>query len=330
MKPPHFWSSGLDPESRESAPVVRFLLSPLAGLYTWIGARKLRKASPVKVSAPVICIGNITSGGSGKTPVTQALRALLKTSGIQAASLSRGYGGSLKGPLAVSAPSHKASEVGDEPLLLAQTGPTWISADRVAGAQAMVAQGVPAILMDDGHQNPSLHKDLSLLVIDAGAPFGNGYVLPKGPLREPIASGLRRADAVILMGDGPVPQIVTVSALPVFRARLEQTAPIPTGALVAFAGIGRPERFFQALQAAGGDVRDMASFGDHHVYSPRELARLRSFAKVHDARLVTTEKDFIRLPDSERSDISPICVRAVFEDEKGLLRLLMACIEDKA
>ena len=327
MRAPHFWAAGLDPHSRESAPLVRFLLTPFASLYAWLGARRLRKVNPIKVSAPVICIGNLTSGGSGKTPVTQALRAALIERGVIAASLSRGYGGRLKGPVAVSADLHSAKDVGDEPLMLAQTGGAWISTKRVAGAQAMIEDGVKLILMDDGHQNPVLHKDLSLIVIDAGAPFGNGYVLPKGPLREPIAAGLKRADAVILMGDGPEPQIVTVSGLPVFRARLEQVDTIPAGPLIAFAGIGRPERFFNALKAAGGDVRDTSSFGDHHVYTASELARLAGFAKVHKARLVTTEKDFLRIPPSQQADIIAIRVRAVFENEADLIRLIMNCLK---
>ena len=327
MRAPYFWAAGLDPHSRESAPLARFLLTPFAHLYAWLGARRLRKVKPIKVSAPVICIGNLTSGGSGKTPVTQALRAALHQRGVTAASLSRGYGGRLKGPIAVSSSSHTASDVGDEPLLLAQTGPAWISAKKVAGAQAMIESGAEVILMDDGHQNPTLHKNLSVIVLDAGAPFGNGYVLPKGPLREPIANGLKRAQAVVLMGDGPVPQIVTVSRLPVFRARLEQVDTIPAGPLIAFAGIGRPERFFNALEAAGGDVCDTASFGDHHVYKASELARLAGFAKAHNASLVTTEKDFLRIPPSQQAGITAIRVRAVFENETELMHLIMSCLK---
>lgn len=323
MRAPYFWSAGLDPQSRESAPFLRLMLTPFASLYAFSSARRIAKATPVKVSRPVICIGNITSGGSGKTPIVQALRAQLVSRGISAASLSRGYGGKQKGPLAVTASTHTAKDVGDEPAMLAQTGLSWVSADRVAGAKTMIAAGVEAIIMDDGHQNPYLHKDLSILVIDAAAPFGNGYVLPKGPLREPVGESLARADTIILMGDGPPPQSVQASGLPLFRARLQPKSPPPPGPLIAFAGIGRPERFYQSLQAAKGDLIDHASFGDHHVYTDAQLKHLHAHAAAHGARLVTTEKDFIRLHPGQREGITPFCVDVAFDDETGLMALLL-------
>ena len=330
MRPPHFWSAGLDPGSRESAPLVRLLLTPIAALYTWASARRIAKATPQKASVPVICIGNITTGGSGKTPIVQALREALSAKGYKTASLSRGYGGRLKGSLRVQPDKHTAKDVGDEPLMLAQSGESWIGADRVSAAQAMATAGVDIILMDDGHQNPHLHKDVSLLVLDAGAPFGNGHVLPKGPLREPIAASLERADGVILMGDGPVPQIVTVSKLPVFRAHLEPLAPPPSGPLIAFAGIGRPERFFQKLEQAGGKVMDTLSFADHHAYTQSELKRLHKLADVHGAHLVTTEKDYVRLMVAQRENIHPIRVRTVLENDAALLTLILPLLKARA
>ena len=327
MRPPHFWSAGLDPGSREAAPLVRLLLTPFASLYAWASARRIAKASPEKVAIPVICIGNITSGGSGKTPIVKALREALTAKGYKAASLSRGYGGRLKGPLLVDPNTHTAKDVGDEPLMLAHSGESWIGADRVSAAREMATAGIDVILMDDGHQNPSLYKDMSLLVLDAGAPFGNGHVLPKGPLREPIAASLKRADGVILMGDGPVPQIVTVSKLPVLRAHLESLAPPPPGPLIAFAGIGRPQRFFDKLEQAGGDVMDTLSFADHHTYSDRELQRLHEVAKVHSAQLVTTEKDYMRLAPAQREGIHAIRVRTVFDGEADLLARILPILE---
>ena len=328
MRAPHFWSAGLDPYSREAAPFTRTLLTPFAMLYAAMSARRIARASPVKVSAPVICIGNITSGGSGKTPIVQAIRDMLTQQGIQTASLSRGYGGKLKGPLQVNTDQHTAIDVGDEPLMLAGSGHTWIARDRVAGARAMIEAGTSAILMDDGHQNPTLHKDLSLLVINSTAPFGNGHVLPKGPLREPIKTGLARADALIMMGPKWAPPIAKELGLPVFHARLERTTPLPTGPLFAFAGIANPSRFFDSLRKDGGQVCDSLSYGDHHVYSPKDLQKIRALASHHNATLVTTEKDFARLPISQRESITPIKVRAVFENAPALMDMLIPLFKE--
>jgi len=212
--------------------------------------------------------------------------------------------------------------------MLAGSGEAWIARDRVAGARAMIEANAGAILMDDGHQNPSLHKDLSLLVIDAAAPFGNGHVLPKGPLREPIKTGLARADALIMMGPKWAPPIAKELGKPVFHARLERITPLPAGPLFAFAGIGNPSRFFDSLRKEGGEVCDSLSYGDHHVYSKRDLQKLRTLAAHHNATLVTTEKDFVRLPIAERDGIIPIKVRAVFENAPALMDMLMPLFED--
>jgi len=326
---PHFWSAGLDPQSRAAAPITRALLTPFAALYAAIAARRIAKTVPLEVPVPVICIGNLTSGGSGKTPIVDAIRARLSARSIHAASLSRGYGGKLAGPVQVDTKIHSASHVGDEPLMLAANGDSWISRDRPSGGQAMIAAGVQAIIMDDGHQNPSLAKDLSLIVIDSHAPFGNGYVLPKGPLREPPKAGLARADAVIMMGDGPMPALVKTSGLPVLRAHLIQAVALPKGPLFAFAGIGRPDRFFDHLRAVGGDVRDQLGFPDHHTYSTRDLSRMRGLAEAHGYTLVTTRKDYARLSPDRRKDVTPIDVRAEFDDENALDALLAPLFEDQ-
>lgn len=318
MRAPYFWSAGLDPRSRAAAPLTRALLTPLSLLYLWGLHRKLARAVPEAVAIPVICIGNLTAGGAGKTPVTEAVRNRITSAGLRAASLSRGHGGKLRGPVKVDPALHAAGDVGDEPLLLAASGEAWIGRDRPDAARAMLAAGVEAVVMDDGHQNPSLNKDLSLIVIDAGAPFGNGHVVPKGPLRERVADGLARADAVILMGDGPVPADVTASGKPVLRARLQPDHPPPPGPLVAFAGIGRPEKFFDSLAAAGGDVVDSVPFGDHHPYTAGDIRYLTRVAADHGARLITTSKDHVRLPPEARAQIEAWPVRAVFEDDAAL------------
>ena len=322
MRPPHFWSAGLDPYSRESAPILRFLLTPFAALYATVTKWKIASATPEKVSVPVICIGNVTSGGSGKTPIVAALCELLAKHAIPATSLSREYGGNLSGPLKVDPGKHTALQVGDEPLLLAQHAHAWIGRDKVVTAKAICKTETAAIILDDGHQNPALHKDITFVVIDAGAPFGNGYVIPKGPLREPVSTSLQRADGIILMGKGEMPDSVAASRLPVFRAHLQHTEALPKGPLLAFAGIGRPERFFEHLRMAGATLSDSVAFSDHHQYSKAALQRLRAFADVHEATLVTTEKDFVRLPIEERAGITPIRVRANFEDEHSVLEHL--------
>ena len=314
MREPYFWSAGLDPQSRESAPLTRFLLTPLAWLYAAVTARRLRRVQPSKVSAAVICVGNVSAGGTGKSPVVAYIRAYLsQTNTHRAASLSRGYGGRLKGPLRVLEDTHSAAEVGDEPLMLAQTGESWIGADRAQAGAAMAADGVDVIIMDDGHQNPGLAKDLSLVVVDSRAAFGNGYVIPKGPLREPIAAGLARADAVIVIGPGPLPGALQATSLPIFRARLEAKETPPPHAYVAFAGIGRPEKFFASLEAVGTTVCDAVPFPDHHRFSANDLSYLRQLASDNDAHLITTTKDYVRLPPDQRQDILTFPVEILFE-----------------
>jgi len=322
VKGPHFWSAGLDPSSREAAPLTRALLTPLSWLYLQGLSRKLARAVPERVSAKVICIGNLTAGGAGKTPVAEAIRERINARNLRAATLSRGHGGREGGPLRVDPARHTFREVGDEPLLLSATGEAWIGRERPAAAEAMVAAGVQVILMDDGHQNPSLAKDFTFVVIDTGAPFGNRHVLPKGPLREPVASGLARADAVILMGEGPVPAEVAASGKPVLRAQLTAAEPAPAGPLVAFAGIGRPQKFFDSLKAAGADVRDEVPFADHHPYTSGDLNLMRDLAARDGARLITTSKDHVRLPAAIRAQTLVFPVKAVFADGAALDAML--------
>ncbi len=322
MKAPYFWSAGLDPASREAAPLTRALLTPLSWLYLAGFRRKLAQAAPERVSIPVICIGNLTAGGAGKTPVAEAVRSRINKLGVRAATLSRGHGGREAGPLKVDRARHTFRDVGDEPLLLAASGEAWIGRDRAAAARAMAAAGVGAAVMDDGHQNPSLAKDFTFIVIDAGAPFGNGHVLPKGPLREPVVSGLARADAVILMGDGPVPGSVAGCGKPVLRAHLKAAGPAPSGPLVAFAGIGRPEKFIDSLKAAGADLRDAVPFPDHHPYTAGDFRLLKQLASRDGARLITTSKDHVRLAPELGADVLVFPVRAEFEAPEALDALL--------
>ncbi len=322
MREPHFWSV-TDKRARASAPVTKLLLTPVSMLYRWAGARRISQTTPADAGIPVVCIGNLTLGGTGKTPITQIVRDYYTSKGLRAASLSRGYRGSLEGAHRVDPAKHTAAEVGDEPLMLAASGETWISKDRPAGACAMKADGVQLVVMDDGHQNPTLKKKLSLLVVDSACPFGNGHVFPKGPLRERVSDGLARTDGVVLMGEGDIPEAFAKFSGPVLRARLVPLAPLSPGRYVAFAGIGKPARFFDALRKqAGVDLAEGAPYPDHHMFTPYDLNFLMKLAADHNAQLVTTDKDHVRLPDEMKAKVLRSSVRAEFEDPATLATLL--------
>ncbi|GAB5457563.1 MAG: tetraacyldisaccharide 4'-kinase [Henriciella sp.] len=330
MRPPYFWNADLDPRSREAAPLTRLILTPFASLYAAVTARRIRKTIPEKTDACVICIGNLTVGGVGKSPVVAALRLrLMEQTDLRIATLSRGYKAQLSGPLKVDLKQHTASDVGDEPFMLAQTGESWIGKDRAAAGKAMAADGVNVIIMDDGHQNPGLHKDLSLIVVDAVSQFGNGHVIPKGPLREPIAVGLARTDAIILMNDGPIPEEIDQTVLPIIKARLKPTSSPPQQPYIAFAGIGRPEKFFDTLRACGADLIDSIPFSDHHAYTDADMTYLRKLAKENAATLITTEKDYVRLSDKDRTDVLFLPVSAQFENIELLKRLLTETMDKR-
>lgn len=324
MRPPRFWDKDLDPRSREAAPLTRFLLTPFSMLYAHVTERRIEKADTHRLSIPVICVGNLTAGGTGKSPVAAALRDMLseRFPGKRIATLSRGYRGRLDGPVKVDFTQHTAADVGDEPLMLASGGEAWIGADRTAAGKAMEGDGVDIIIMDDGHQNPALYKDVSLVVVDSEAGFGNGHVIPKGPLREPVTAGLARADAVIVTGTDEIPQAIAGSGLPVIRAGIRPTAPLLPQDYVAFAGIGRPEKFFDTLEALGSKPVDAIPYPDHHTYSDSDLRYLHDLANSYSAQLVTTEKDFVRLTETQRNGIVTLPIRAEFEDRNALDRVL--------
>jgi tetraacyldisaccharide 4'-kinase len=298
--------------------MLQLALAPVSWAYAALAAGRRRWTTPQRVAAPVICIGNLTLGGAGKTPVTRAVRAKL---GAGAQVLLRGYGGREKGPLRV-APDADFRDVGDEALLHAADGPTWIARDRVAGARAAIAAGARVIVLDDGFQNPTLHKDLSLIVVDAQAGLGNRKVFPAGPLRERLKEGLARADAFVLMGEGETPPWLAETGKPALHARLAPCAPPPPGPLIAFAGIARPEKFFDGLKAAGGEIAEAVPYADHHPFDEGELRWLETLAAERAATLVSTEKDCARLPPAWRGRVTPFPVAARFADEAALAAVL--------
>lgn len=328
MRPPEFW---LHKDGREAAPVLRTLLMPLSWVWKTVTARRIAGTTPIDVGIPVICVGNVTLGGTGKTPITQWLIQVLRGAGIEAHGLSRGYKGSEKGPMPVHRDKHTAAQVGDEPLMMAQSVPVWVAAGRDDGARAMAAHGVQTIVMDDGFQNPLVHKTLSLLVVDGETGFGNERVCPAGPLREPIPAALSRTDAVILMlpykdYEPEADLIAWFDGRPVIKAWLAPAGGLPDGKLFAFAGIGRPNKFFDALRREGADLADCLGYDDHHAYSEGDIRYLHELAKEVGAKLVTTEKDYARLPATLRAGITPWPVDVYFDDPDAVLRLIKPII----
>jgi tetraacyldisaccharide 4'-kinase len=316
MRAPEFW------QAQGSA--MAGLLAPLG--IAWDAASRVRRAMvrPYRAPVPVICVGNLVAGGAGKTPVVLALAGEIAAHGVAVHIVTRGYGGRLAGPLRVDRARHDAASVGDEALLLAAAAPSWVARNRAAGVRDAVAAGAEAILLDDGFQNPGVAKDLSLVVVDAEYGFGNRRVIPAGPLREPVAAGLARADAIVLLGDGAAPNGVAQAGCPVLRAELE---PVDggrfTGArVIAFAGIGHPEKFAATLRRLGAKIIAAHAFPDHHPYGDSEVNRLREDAKRAGAQLVTTAKDWVRLTPALRDGIAVLEVEIRWRDRPAVAHLL--------
>ena len=308
MRAPRFWWHG--------GP-VSLALAPLG--WAWAAGAALRQTSghAYRSRVPVVCVGNVVAGGAGKTPVAVSLARRLPGAHF----LSRGYGGSASGPLRVDPTRHDHALVGDEPLLLAEVAPCWVARDRGAGARAAARDGASCLVMDDGFQDPSIVKDLSLLVVDGSVGFGNGRCIPAGPLREPVAAALARVQAVAILGEDRTGVGQRVRPLPVLRGRLEpesESAALAGVRVVAFAGIGRPEKFFETLRGMGAELIRTFAFSDHHPYSAVEVGHLIAAAEGGAATLVTTTKDFVRLPAHQRGHVAVLRVEVAWEDEAAL------------
>ena len=318
MRAPDFWTKD---------GILPFLLTPLALLYGWGGRLRNKLTKPQHASVPIICIGNLVVGGAGKTPVALDIIQRLQRAGLRVHALTRGYGGSERGPTRVLPDRHTAAEVGDEALLLAEKTVTWVSADRPSGARAAAAAGAQIVVMDDGFQNPSLHKDLSFIVIDAAFGLGNGRIMPAGPLRESVSQGLARADAIVLLGDENVTLMQALkrgSSCPMLQARL---TPKKIGSehagerVLAFAGIGRPGKFYATLRNLSAEVVETRDFPDHHPYTDSEIEELLERAAALNAIAITTEKDAVRLSSKYRSRVTTLPIEITWQKSDALVSL---------
>jgi tetraacyldisaccharide 4'-kinase len=326
MKAPSFWW-------KLSPTIFAYLLKPLGWIYSTITVRRMHQQG-VRVDALIVCVGNFTVGGSGKTPVVQEVARLLHNKNSPVFILARGYGGTCVEPTRVDKHKHTAQDVGDEPLLHALTFPVIVSADRVKGAHLAITQGAKIIVMDDGLQNPSLHKNVRLSVVDGEVGWGNALCLPAGPLRAPLNAQWPHTDALIVVGKGiggtKASEQAIAKGVRVFQASLTPDPDVITALsgknVIAFAGIGRPEKFFQTLSDCGANVLSRYAFADHRPYHDDEIKALREQAVMKNAHLVTTTKDAARLTSTQREMLGDMLhvlpVKLTFHDEKAFMKWL--------
>jgi len=307
LTPPRFWYDQTSPDQR----LLAFALSPLSALWRAVTRLRWRLATPYQPSVPVICIGNITGGGTGKTPTAISLMQALQASqlSLRPFFLTRGFGGALKGPVRVDTTRHGFKDVGDEALLLTAFAPTIVAHDRVAGIKYATQHGADCIIVDDGFQNPSFLKTASIIVIDGAVGIGNGRCMPAGPCRETLRDAIARATAIMLVGPDSTGLRPRLLALPVFAAHFKAAPDDGAKPYVAFAGIGRPDKFFQTLNDSGHNVVDTVTFPDHYAYTARDIDRLQQLAARQHAKLITTQKDHVRLPPNTGVESLPVSLR---------------------
>jgi tetraacyldisaccharide 4'-kinase len=318
MKTPEFWYN-------KNNSLKSVFLAPLGTVYD-LGSRasRLFKGKPYRAPVPVICVGNIVAGGAGKTPTTAAIVSFLKMRRYRPFIVMRGYGGSEKGPLRVDPALHTAEQVGDEALILSQIAPCWIGHNRAKAIQAAVQNGATHIVMDDGFQNLSVAKDISLLVIDGPSGLGNEQLIPAGPLRENLESALPRATAVVLIGKDKHGIASKIGKKPLVRAFIEPEVPadFPSDKKIfAFSGIARPEKFYDTCKMLKLNLVGTRDFPDHYCFTANDVRELTELASKNEAELLTTQKDWVRLPKDFRKRVAVLPIRLVFMDVEWLLRL---------
>ena len=317
MKTPKYWQSNS---------FISKLLTPLGYIYGGLTGLRIKLKKPKKAEIPVICIGNITAGGTGKTPVSISVAKLLSGEMFHPYFVSRGYGGKLQNVI-VNNKKHTARDVGDEPLLLSAQAPVVVNADRYKAAQKGTEQGADVVIMDDGFQNPGLHKDLSFLVFDGHYGIGNGKIIPAGPLRETLENGIKRANAVIILGKDKH-NLAQRCGLPVFFGHTEaaQTT-INNQDVIAFAGIGHPQKFYHTLKQQGFNVVKTIDFPDHHFYTREDLDAIVKEAQKLNAQIYTTGKDFVKIPPLYSQDINVLEIAVVWDKPEELLNFIKQKIQ---
>jgi tetraacyldisaccharide 4'-kinase len=327
FKTPKFWY----PSQTQRMPLMATALMPLSYIYSFFYTLHQSFSLPYKAEVPVVCLGNIVAGGTGKTPTALALMDLNQKVNFAQNPyfLLRGYGGAEIGPLLVDPQIHTAWDVGDEALILAQKAPTIVSADRAAGAQLAQSLGADFLIMDDGLQNPGIYKDIKILVINGEMGFGNGKILPAGPLRQPLAQGLDNADAYIVIGDDHANILSQLPKdKPILKTKIEidqDSAVDRTQNYIAFAGLGYPDKFFNFLKRdCQMDILETVAFSDHYPYSEEDIRKLKSKAQDHSARLITTEKDFMRIPNTVCGEIDVMQISITFDAPQKLIDLIQA------
>jgi tetraacyldisaccharide 4'-kinase len=325
MQPPEFW--------RTENGIAR-LLTPIGHVVGRITTRRVLKTSAFRPAIPVISVGNLTVGGSGKTPVAMSIVERLKERGEKPVVILRGYGGRLKGPVAVDPNVHTADDVGDEALLHAMHCPTWVARARAAAAAEVTRTDATVIVLDDGHQHPGIAKDLSLIVVDGSAAFGNGRIVPAGPLREHIDDGLARSDAMVIMNEDHAGlDAFFAGRLPILHACHvpgPEWVPLRARRVVAFAGIGEPERFFATLRGFGIEVAAAYPFGDHQGYRDLDITPILDQAYKLKAVPVTTAKDAVRLPPDQRQQVDVLSVGVGWREAEALDALLEKTLRQAA
>lgn len=318
MKTPKFWY--------KKSGTRALMLTPIGQLYRTAGLLRHAFSKPYKAGVPVICVGNIVAGGAGKTPTAITLARLLIQKGGRPIFVTRGYGGNEKGPLRVDLKLHTSRNVGDESILLAQIAPCWIGRNRAEAIRMAEKENPTHIILDDGLQNPKVLPDVNLLVVDGAVGFGNRLLIPAGPLRETLHDAFSRIAAIVMIGQDEQ-RVTTCLGKPVLSARMK---PLLAGDLtkgtpvLAFAGIGRPEKFYASCREAGLNVVETRDFADHHLFSGEDLRDLSTTAQKKELKLVTTTKDWVRLPDPFRRHVGILDVQLVFEDEAEVLRIVQS------